>query len=77
MLDSVRGVVDFILFFEPGGLQRPRGLRAVVVSPPDVGIRGGKSWGNGKSSEVSILSESSVSRNGGKSLMLRVVRCAS
>jgi hypothetical protein len=74
MLDSVRHVVVFFLFFEPSGLPRPRGLRAVVVSPPDVGIRDGKSCGKGKVSEVSILSESSVSRNGRKSLMLHVVR---
>jgi hypothetical protein len=38
MLDSVRRDV-FFLFFEPSGLPRPRGLRAVVVSPPDAGIR--------------------------------------
>jgi hypothetical protein len=75
MLDSVRRVVVFYLFFELSGLLRPRGLQAVVVSPPDVDIRDGKSCGKGKASEVSILSESSVSRNGRKSLMLRVVRC--
>jgi hypothetical protein len=75
MLDSVRRVVVFFLFLEPSGLLRPRGLRAVVVSPPDVGIRDGKSCGKVKASEVSVLSESSVSRNGHKSLMLRVVRC--
>jgi hypothetical protein len=43
MLDSLRRVVVFFLFFEPSGLPRPRGLRAVVVSPPDVGIRDGNS----------------------------------
>jgi hypothetical protein len=75
MLDSVRRIVVFFLFFEPSGLPRPRGLRAVVVLPPDVGIRDGKSCGNGKASQVSIISESSMSRNGRKSLMLRVVRC--
>jgi hypothetical protein len=75
MLDSVRRVVVSLLIFDASGLPRPRGLRAVVVSSPDVGIRDGKSCGKGKTSEVSILSESSVSRNGRKSLMLRVVRC--
>jgi hypothetical protein len=75
MLDSVRRVVVFFLFFEPSGLPRPRGFRDVVVSAPDVGIRDGKSCRNGKASEVSTLSESTVSRNGRKSLMLRVVRC--
>jgi hypothetical protein len=75
MIDSVRRVVVFFLFFEPSGLPHPRGLRAVVVSPPDVGIRDGKSCGKGKVSDVSILSESSVSRNGRKSLILSVVCC--
>jgi hypothetical protein len=75
MLNSVRRGVIFFLFFEPNGLPRPRGLRVIVVSPPDVGIRDGKSCGKGRTCEVSILSESSMSRNERKSLMLHVVRC--
>jgi hypothetical protein len=66
MLDSVRRVVVIFLFVEPSGLPRPRGLRAVVMSPPDVDIRDGKDCGKGKASEVSTLSDSSVSRNGRK-----------
>jgi hypothetical protein len=52
MLDSVRRVVVFFLFLEPRGLQRPRGLQAVVVSPPYIGTRDGKGCGKSKASEV-------------------------
>jgi hypothetical protein len=64
MLDSVGRVVVFFLFFEQSGLPRPRDLRAVVESPPDVSVWDSKSCRKGQASEVSILSESSVSRNG-------------
>jgi hypothetical protein len=38
MHDSVRRVTFFFLFFQRSGRPRPRSLRALVVSPPDVGI---------------------------------------
>jgi hypothetical protein len=42
MLDYEQRVLAFYLLVEPSGLPRPCGLRADVVSPPDVGIRGGR-----------------------------------
>jgi hypothetical protein len=65
ILDCVRCVV-FFLFLEPSGLPRPRGLRAVVGMD-------GKSCGKGRTSDVSTLSESSVSKKGRRSLILRAV----
>jgi hypothetical protein len=41
MLDSVRRVVVFFLFFEASTLLQARGLPAEVVSLPDVSTEGG------------------------------------